>query len=127
MAYGFGERTTPKPFRDACTKFVYVENSVVVEAASPLATKAKPIFKRDPALDKLLSEAVDTSAGDDGWAHLAAVGSKLSKLASDFDSRSWGFKKLTDLMKAHPDYDVETRSPGDGKPRVAVVRFKPSM
>jgi uncharacterized LabA/DUF88 family protein len=144
MAYGFGQRKTPKPFVAACTKFVYVENlggpddapkpagtrEATVTKAKPAAapdaavTKAKPALKGDTELDRLLSEAVETAADDDGWAHLGAVGSNLSRLASDFDSRSWGFTKLTDLLRAHPGYDVQSRSPGEGKPKVSVVRSK---
>lgn len=143
-AYGFGQQKTPKPFVAACTKFVYVENLGDAEdmpkpaatpevtatktkptvTRAPTATKAKPALQGDTKLAKLLSEAVEASADDDGWAHLGAVGSNLSRLSSDFDSRSWGFAKLTDLLKAHPGYDVESRSPGDGKPKVAVVRRK---
>jgi len=145
MAYGFGQRKTPKPFVAACTKFIYVENLGGAEAApkqtaapeatatkaKPAATpetpaaKAKPALKGDAKLDRLLSEAVETSADDDGWAHLGAIGSNLSRLASDFDSRTWGYAKLTDLLKAHPNFDVESRSPGDGKPKVSLVRSKP--
>jgi NYN domain/OST-HTH/LOTUS domain len=123
MAYGFGQRKTPGPFVAACTMFRYVENLVDAEAA-PTAT-AKVSLKGDKKLDKLLSEAVDTAAHDDGWAHLGAVGSNLSRLASDFDSRTWGYAKLKDLMVAHPSYNFESRSPGDGKPRVAGVRRAP--
>ncbi len=96
-----------------------------VTKAQPAVTKAKRVLKGDTKLDKLLSEAVETAADDDGWAHLGAVGSNLSRLSSDFDSRSWGFAKLTDLLKAHPGFDVQSRSPGDGKPKVSVVRSKP--
>jgi uncharacterized LabA/DUF88 family protein len=144
MAYGFGQLKTPKPFVAACTKFVYVENLVGKEVptkdkatpaatdaapsksttATATATKSKPTLGGDAKLSKLLAEAVETAADDDGWAHLGAVGSNLSRLASDFDSRTWGYAKLTDLLKAHPKYDVESRSPGDGKPKLSVVRSK---
>jgi len=120
MAYGFGQLKTPKPFVAACTKFVYVENLVGTEAAiKPAAT---PTFKKDPVLDKQLSEAVDTALGDDGWANLGAVGSNLSRLASDFDTRTWGYAKLKDLMVAHPAYDVESRKASEGKNSNAYVR-----
>lgn len=124
LAYGFGERKTPKPFVVACTTFIYVENLAGPEAAPEPA--AAPAFKKDPALDKLLAEAVDTASGDDGWANLGAVGSKLSKLASDFDTRTWGFAKLKDLMDAHPSYEVASRKAGDGKASNAYVRRAPS-
>jgi len=149
MAYGFGERKTPPPFVAACTKFVYVENlggaedapmpaatraataTATAKSAKPAAapkaaaTKAKPPLQSDTKLSKLLSEAVETAADDDGWAHLGSVGSNLSRLSSDFDSRTWGYPKLTDLLKAHPSYEVVSRSPGNGKPKVSVVRSKP--
>lgn len=146
LAYGFGKLTTPKPFVVACTKFVYVENlGVAADAPLPAtaapasaspqakpavtptvaAPQAKPALKGNTKLAKLLSEAVDTAADDDAWAHLGAVGSNLSRLASDFDTRTWGYAKLTDLFKAHPHYDVELRSPGDGKAKVSYVRRKP--
>jgi uncharacterized LabA/DUF88 family protein len=141
MAYGFGQRKTPKPFVAACTKFIYVENLggkevAAKETATPSAKTGtsttaaptapkKPSLKGDAKLDNLLSEAVEASADDDGWAHLGAIGSNLSRLASDFDTRTWGYAKLTDLLKAHPGYDVQSRSPGDGKPKVSVVRSKP--
>src|SRR5660397_134068 len=39
MAYGFGQRKTPKPFVAACTQFVYVENLAGADAApKPTAT-----------------------------------------------------------------------------------------
>jgi hypothetical protein len=82
--------------------------------------------RSDAELAKLLSEAVETSADDDGWAHLGAVGSNLSRLAFDFDTCTWGYSKLTELLRAHPGYDVESRSPGDGKQKVSVVRSKSS-
>ena len=140
MAYGFGQRKTPKPFVAACTKFVYVENlageevatkqkatpeAATASAATATKAQAKPSLKGDAKLATLLSEAVETAADDDGWAQLGSVGSNLSRLASDFDTRTWGYSKLTDLLKAHPGYDVESRSRGDGKPKAAVVRRKP--
>ncbi|WP_430867219.1 NYN domain-containing protein [Demequina aurantiaca] len=138
MAYGFGQMKTPKPFVAACTKFVYVENlggkevaakqkatPEAAETAPAAKAKAKPSLKGDAKLTTLLSEAVETAADDDGWAYLGVVGSNLSRLASDFDTRTWGYSKLTDLLRAHPGYDVESRSPGDGKQKMWAVRSKP--
>jgi len=120
--YGFGERKTPKAFVSACDTFIYVEN--LIPQAAPVAPADAPALKRDAALDRLLAEAVGSAAGDDGWANLGAVGSNLSRLASDFDSRTWGFSKLKDLMSAHPDYVVQSRSPAEGKTPSAHVRRK---
>ncbi|GMA35893.1 OST-HTH/LOTUS domain-containing protein [Demequina litorisediminis] len=67
---------------------------------------------------------MSTAARDDDWAHLGAVGSNLARLASDFDSRTWGYSKLKDLLIAHPAFDIKYESPGDGKQKVVLTRRK---
>ncbi len=120
--YGFGERKTPRPFVAACSTFVYVEN-LVSDAKAPKAS-SQPSLGDDKALRTLLREAVDASSGDDGWTNLGAVGSNLVKLASDFDSRTWGFAKLKDLVQAHPDYEVDERQTGDGRSAHVYIKRK---
>jgi uncharacterized LabA/DUF88 family protein len=130
--YGFGEEKTPKAFVAACDKFVYTENFDVDEGnghdagegkeKKPAAKKARP--KRDRRLDGLLREAVDAASDDSGWAHLGAVGNNLVRLASDFDPRNWGFRKLKDLVAAHPGYLVEDRTSPDGKTSNIYIRPK---
>ena len=88
------------------------------------AAKRAPQLKRDRKLDALLREAVDAAADDSGWAHLGAVGSNLVRLASDFDPRSYGFRKLKDLVAAHPRYLVEDRASADGKTSAIYLRSK---
>lgn len=122
--YGFGERKTPQAFVAACDKFIYTENletDAPAKAAKPAARK----LKRDRTLDTLLAEAVEAASDDDGWAHLGAVGSNLQRLASDFDTRSYGFAKLKDLIAAHPGYLIEARKGGDGRSHMVFVRAKP--
>ncbi|MDN4480652.1 NYN domain-containing protein [Demequina muriae] len=121
-AYGFGERKTPKPFVAACNTFVYVENLIASE--TPLSPTDKADWKHDDRLDALLKEAVTTAARDDDWAHLGEVGSNLSRLASDFDSRTWGFSKLKDLMSAHPAYEINPQATGEGRQKTVMVRLK---
>lgn len=121
--YGFGERKTPQAFVAACDKFVYTENLGETPKVTKKASKTGKL-KRDAKLDALLAEAMDAASDDDGWARLSAVGSNLSRLASDFDTRSWGYAKLKDMMAAHPAYVLETRSSGDGKQKMLYVRGK---
>ena len=121
--YGFGERKTPTAFVAACDKFVYTENLGEPAKQAPAAKQSGSI-KRDRKLDGLLREAVESASDDDGWAHLGAVGSNLVRLASDFDSRSYGYRKLKDLVDAHPDYQVEVRPSSDGKQHAVYIRTK---
>ena len=118
--YGFGQRKTPQPFRAACDTFIYLEN--LAEEALPAEEEDKPEFKPDKRLNTLLAEALEAASGDDGWATLSVLGSNLSRMASDFDPRPWGYTKLKDLMAAHPDYLVQSRPTKDGKNPVAQVR-----
>ena len=126
---GFGEKKTPDAFRNACHKFVFTEvlrqsagaePEVAAEKAendhkaAPVPTivatvEAKPVFPRQFVLT-----ALEQSIDDAGWAHLGTFGSYLTKLQPDFDSRLYGFKKLSDLVKAKTDLFVteERQAPG---------------
>ena len=75
-------------------------------------------------MDALLHEAVDVASDDEGWASLSAVGSNLSRLASDFDTRTYGFAKLKDLIAAHSGYALELRKGADGRANSVFVRSR---
>jgi uncharacterized LabA/DUF88 family protein len=130
--YGFGERKTPAPFVAACDKFIYIENLRLTEGddESPEATPAtkKKLttaqLQADTALVTQLRNAVEAASGDDGWASLAYVGQILTNRSPDFDSRTWGYAKLSDLVAATKLFDIENRGSGDGKPGVIFVRPK---
>jgi uncharacterized LabA/DUF88 family protein len=132
--YGFGERKTPNPFIAACDKFVYVENLRFADGDapdSPGAQKAKPKpatatqLKSDAALVSLLRNAIEAASDDDGWAPLAAVGNIITNQRPDFDSRSYGYGKLSDLINATALFEIERHSPGDGKQPLMYAREKP--
>src|SRR3546814_4157453 len=59
----------------------------------------------DAALARILRNAVDAAQGDDGWSHLGAVGSHISNQGS-FDSRNYGYRKLSDLIEATGLFEV---------------------
>ena len=130
--YGFGERKTPKPFVAACDKFIYIENLAYTEAAAePAGETRKPVqrptaaqLKQDATLVNRLRNAVEAASDDDGWAPLASVGHILTNQTPDFDSRTYGYAKLSDLIAATTLFEVERRSPGDGKPGILYVRHK---
>ncbi|HKT00160.1 MAG TPA: NYN domain-containing protein [Rugosimonospora sp.] len=130
--YGFGERKTPKPFVAACDKFVYTENLAYEQspaAPADAVTGPKPAvpaaqLKGDTALIGLLRNAVEAASDDDGWAPLANVGHILTKQRPDFDSRTYGYGKLSDLMTATTLFEMDRRTLGDGRPGAIYVRDK---
>ena len=134
--YGFGEHKTPKPFTAACDKFIYIENlrftedgadvaadGAVVKPARPAPVKAAQL-KGDAALVSLLRNAVEAASDDDGWAPLAAIGSIITNQRPDFDSRTYGYGKLSDLITAMTLFDVERKTPADGKQALMYAREK---
>jgi uncharacterized LabA/DUF88 family protein len=128
--YGFGERKTPKPFLAACDKFIYIENLSYAEgAAEPagepraqLARASAAQLKADNALVSRLRNAIEAASDDDGWAQLASVGQIITNQSPDFDSRTYGYAKLSDLMAATTLFELERRSPGEGKSTVIYAK-----
>jgi uncharacterized LabA/DUF88 family protein len=130
--FGFGERKTPKPFVAACDKFTYTENlAYAVNPTTPTSpvVAPKPVasanqLKNNTALVNQLRNALEAASDDDGWATLAAIGHIITKQHPDFDSRSYGYPKLSDLVTATTLFDLERRSPGSGKMSVIYARDK---
>lgn len=56
----------------------------------------------------LLEKAYDTFQDEDGWVNVAQVGLFLRRAKPDFDSRTYGFQKLSLFLKNFPEkYDVK--------------------
>jgi uncharacterized LabA/DUF88 family protein len=106
--YGFGAQKTPESFRQACRRFIYTENLLPQTPASnsSAAPKSKSLQPPSAALP-LLKKAISQIESDDGWVRLDFVGSRLTNLVSDFDARSYGFTKLSDLVRNTGMFDVE--------------------
>lgn len=107
--FGFGEKKTPSPFIVACDKFVYMEilkGPEVIEETEVSTTKSKPGKKEEPVKQidakfvNVLTATVDDIADESGWAFLGDVGNLLMKKRPDFDSRNYGFDKLSHLIKS---------------------------
>lgn len=92
-------------------------------ATSPApATELKqPAFPRE-----FLMEALDKSSDDNGWAHLGTFGSYLQKIQPDFDSRLYGFKKLSDLVRGRADlFATEERSAPGSTAKQLYIKANP--
>ncbi|MGH3915941.1 MAG: NYN domain-containing protein [Pseudonocardiaceae bacterium] len=130
--YGFGEHKTPKPFVAACDKFIYIENLAYAQSSTapidpalkPKAVTSAAQLKGDTALVNQLRNTVEAASDDEGWASLASVGNIITKQHPDFDSRNYGYAKLSDLITATTLFEMNRRSPGDGKPAVVYARDK---
>lgn len=124
--YGFGEHKTPESFRQACTRFIYTENLLTAaEVEVPVEVPARPAKKsrlNDPNhAQQLIINALSGADEDgDGWASLGMVGNRLRSTYPDFDQRTYGAQKLSDLIRTLPKLEI-ARSEGNG----LKVRLKP--
>jgi hypothetical protein len=126
---GVGKRTTPKSFVNGCHLFIYTENLAPKSRASqspPRKREARKAEAREPREDRaeeredkaeaprkydpipLLKAAFDMAMGEDGWAELGMIGGYLRQLDPGFDSRTFGFRQLSQLIRSYSDL-FETR------------------
>ncbi len=105
---GFGERKTPSPFVNACSKFLYLDTAPKQNGSVTEKTKN---IKSDTKLLNLLRQAIEATEEDNGWAALGPVGSHISNKTS-FDTRNYGYKNLSSLIKAIDLFELK-RGPGN--------------
>jgi uncharacterized LabA/DUF88 family protein len=123
MVFGFGERKTPIAFVSACDKFTFVDILAdPSKAAKPGPGKTTNELKGDTKLMNLLRSSVEASANEEGWANLSAVGAQISSQKPDFDSRHYGFSKLSALVEATKLFETMRESVGDAIRTGVLVR-----
>jgi len=122
---GIGEQKTPKPFISACDRFIFIEvldGAIKKKTAKPVVstseikkvvekevaktaekTTQKPLNKIDEDIIQLIESTIEDIADDDGWAFLGDVGNLVVRKKPEFDSRNYGFVKLTPMLKSLTD------------------------
>ena len=115
--YGMGEKKTPKPFIVACDKFVYIESLKAAEQEEvPAPTGKNTRKKTTPAPEtatlsvrELIAQSVEDLADEDGYAYLGDLGTLLIKKQPDFDSRNYGYAKLSKFIAALNGFEIDER------------------
>ncbi len=130
LVIGIGEKKTPNPFIAACDKFIYIEilknqgDSSDVDD-NGVKKDSKPQFdKITPKELKLITATVNDLADDDGWAYLGDVGNLLQKKQPNFDSRNYGFQKLTPLFESIDRLEIDHRESPSGRSKLVFVRVR---
>jgi uncharacterized LabA/DUF88 family protein len=121
--YGFGAQKTPESFRQACRRFVYIEN-LLPEAEVSTPEEGSSLKARQPpsAAVPILTKAIAQMESEDGWVGLGVVGQRLANIASDFDPRTYGHRKLSDLVRQTGAFEIDQP---DG--RALRIRAKPAL
>ena len=119
---GVGEKKTPESFRKSCDEFIYLENlkspaSVVAQPKSTAPAKSsKGKRTRKQAAEEeavasaenigeihaLLRTAWEKYQDDAGYAYVSDAGQYLKRAKPDFDTRTYGYSKLSTLISAFP-------------------------
>ena len=125
---GIGEKKTPNPFIVACDKFIYIEiirkQTEKKENISQKDTVKDSIDNITPKVIKLISTTISDLSDEDGWAFLGDVGSLLQKKQPNFDSRNYGFEKLTPLIKSTGEFEIDQRENQKSKHKLIFVKNK---
>jgi uncharacterized protein (TIGR00288 family) len=108
VVLGFGERKTPSPFVNVCSKFLFLDQEPKNSGVTQSKTKN---IKSNTKLINLLRQAIEATEEDNGWAALGPVGSHISNKTS-FDTRNYGYKNLSSLIKAIDLFELK-RGPGN--------------
>jgi len=127
---GIGVTTTPNAFVQSCEVFTYSENiaeelpvqaqanKTSQETKTTTAPKPKKVTteieqdkvineKKYPLVDiNLINKAYDMSTNEEEETPIANIGGNLRKIDPSFDSRSYGFKNLSQLLSSLKEYEV---------------------
>jgi uncharacterized LabA/DUF88 family protein len=127
---GIGRKNTPPAFVKACEVFVYTENlvpekQIVKYVPRPQEAMQETIpgnITNDPL--PLLKNAFDMAEQEDGWAFLGTLGGRLRQLDPGFDSRTYGYNQLSQLVKAQKDtFEIKENKSRSG-PSLIYIRLK---
>jgi uncharacterized LabA/DUF88 family protein len=123
--YGIGEKKTPEAFRMACKRFIYVENLSAREdpreparahdpAPEPTREPARtgaPVKEPPAKAIPLIIAAMRAIDPEGEWYSLGQVGQYITQAVPDFDTRTYGSAKLSDLVRKISRFEVK---PGPG-------------
>ena len=97
---GIGESKAPESLRNVCNRFILIENIVDEPAPSGTAKAGETATKLEPreAIPMIL-KAMEKIDQDDEWYALGQIGQFITADNPDFDTRTYGKRKLSDLVQ----------------------------
>jgi len=105
---GSASRRPPESFRQACRRFIYTENLLPESpAAAQNEGTARKALQPPSAAVPILNRVIAEMDSEDGWVGLGVVGQRLANIASDFDPRTFGYRKLSDLVRKTGAFEID--------------------
>ncbi len=130
---GMGEQKTPAPFKAAVEKFIYLEVLASGEDEKENGGAEKPDTAKSSSKSNVMSSRrlvnvikaiINELSDDEGWAHLSAVGNVLNRRHPDFDTRNYGYAKMSTLIKSLKQFEVQSRKTENSHQNPVYVRAK---
>ncbi|OWU70260.1 Maebl [Roseovarius sp. 22II1-1F6A] len=111
--FGIGAAKTPGAFRKACKRFIFLENLADSEDKDkPSETTERAAGRNPNEARDLILKAMDSIDQDDDWYTLGQLGQFIVASNPDFDTRTYGKKKLSDLVQDIKIFETK-RGPGN--------------
>jgi hypothetical protein len=100
---GIGEAKTPESLRKVCNRFILIENITgeaepKPAAATPTVAPA-PVKRPEAEAIPLIRKAMTNIDPDGEWYSLGQLGQYMLRADPDFDPRTYGSARLSDLVK----------------------------
>ena len=124
--FGVGEKKTPVSFRNACDDFIFTENleaGQVSKSGKPKQAQSNAANGAEELIPALL-KAWELYQNDDGWVNAGPAGSFLKRAKPDFDPRTYGAAKVTDIIASLSTVFEMTRQKGKGTTQIILYRPK---
>lgn len=107
--FGMGMKKTPEAFRRACKRFIFLEN--LTDASDPDEPRSPPAAARDlTEARRLIFEAMTNIEQEDDWYSLGQIGQYVVAAHPDFDTRSYGRRKLSELITDLKVFEAQKRT-----------------
>ena len=106
LVIGIGHKKTPKAFVNSCEKFIYCENIIKELKDSNIEEDITQNDETQIPYTVLVDKAFENIIGDRDSVYIAQLGTALNQLDTAFDTRTYGFRNLTQMVKSIKKYDV---------------------
>ncbi|MEG0825384.1 MAG: OST-HTH/LOTUS domain-containing protein, partial [Oscillospiraceae bacterium] len=95
-----------------------------VPAKEPPAPIQEPEQGIPQDIVNLIGDSIEMIADEDGYAFMGELGNLLNKKRPDFDSRNYGFPKLTGLIESLDRFEVDKRQTSNPHTKHVYLRDK---
>ena len=125
------EKAAKAPAKAASKKTAAQSKAEKAAEKAPAASKAASkktaaAEEKKPAVPEsvidLIADSVADLADDDGYIDLSNLGNLIIKKQPDFDPRTYGFGKLSNMLKNLPRFEVQVRETSDPNVKPIYIR-----